>query len=285
MIKSISPLRYPGGKKLLTKFLADVIKHNSIRDTVYVEPFAGGAGAALNLLLMEYVDEIIINDADYNIFCFWEAVLNNTDNFIQKIKKIKIDINNWNKQKLILNEPKENDPFEVGFATFFLNRCNRSGILNAGPIGGIEQMGAWAIDARFNKKELISRIEKVSFYCDRIKIYNLDAIEFLKLLKDKQNIFIYIDPPYYVEGKKLYLNYYEHDDHANLASFILNELSAPWVLSYDNVHDIFNLSNSRTNFSYDLRYSANRSKVGKEIMFFSDKLKIPKELFTHLSMN
>jgi len=285
MIKNISPLRYPGGKKLLTKFLADVIKHNQISNTIYVEPYAGGAGAALNLLLMEYVENIIINDADYNIYCFWDAVLNDTNNFVKKIKRTKIDINTWHKQKLILSQSKEKDPFEVGFAAFYLNRCNRSGILNAGPIGGFKQNGTWLIDARFNKQELISRIEKISYYSDRIKIYNLDAIELLKLFQKRNNTLVYIDPPYYIEGKKLYLNYYEHNDHVNLSNFILNELSIPWVLSYDNVPEIFNLYKSKTNFSYDLKYSANTSKVGKEIMFFSDKLKIPEELFTHLSMS
>lgn len=279
MTKSISPLRYPGGKKKLTDFFAAILRLNNISNGVYIEPFAGGSGAAVNLLLMEHVHNIVINDADYNIFCFWQAVINDPESFIKKIRNVKVTLSTWHKQNLILKAPRKYDPFDTGFATFFLNRCNRSGILNAGPIGGLEQTGIWKIDARFNKDELISRIEKISYFRDRIKVYNLDAIDVLRMLSQTHNCLFYLDPPYYVGGRKLYLNYYKHEDHVILSRYIQNELNSPWVLSYDNVPEIGELYPEKKKLAYDLRYSANTSKFGKEIMFFSDNLKIPNNIF------
>lgn len=282
MIKSISPLRYPGGKKKLTNFLAATLRLNNISNGVYIEPFAGGAGAALNLLLMEHVHKIVINDADYNIFCFWQAVINNSETFKKRIETVRVTLNTWRRKKTILKNSPKYDPFEIGFATFFLNRCNRSGVLNAGPIGGIRQKGAWKIDARFNKRELISRIEKIADYRDRIEVYNLDAIEFLKKFSETKNCLFYLDPPYYVEGRKLYLNYYKHNDHVSLSNYVQNELTSHWVLSYDNVSEIEKLYQKKKSLAYDLRYSVNTVKAGKEIMFFSDNLKIPEKIFVIL---
>lgn len=277
MIRSISPLRYPGGKKILTSFLATILKINRINNGVYVEPFAGGAGAALNLMMLEHVHNIVINDADYNVYCFWQAVLNNSDSFKRRLKSVRVTINTWERQKIILENPKNYDQFDVGFATFFLNRCNRSGILNAGPIGGMNQSGPYKIDARFNKKELSERVDKIAYYRDRIEVYNLDAIDLLKMFSNSKRCLIYIDPPYFIGGKKLYLNYYKSDDHSNLSRFIQSELFPPWVLSYDNVPEIAKLYSQRNSLTYDLRYSANVAKTGKEIMFFSDKLRVPKD--------
>jgi DNA adenine methylase len=280
MIRNISPLRYPGGKKNLTSYFAEILRINKISNGTYIEPYAGGAGAALNLLILEYVHDIVINDADYSIYCFWKSVLEESDAFKRRIKTVKASIYTWYRQKKILENAQKHETFEVGFATFFLNRCNRSGILNAGPIGGRNQEGTWKIDARFNRLDLIDRIDKISSYRNRIKVYNMDAIDFLRTLPKngcQNNCLIYLDPPYYVEGKKLYLNYYNHSDHVALASFIKNELPFPWVLSYDNIAEIRSLYRRQKHISYDLRYSANIVKTGKEVMFFNDVLKLPKQ--------
>lgn len=283
MIGNISPLRYPGGKKNLTTFFSATLRLNRISNGTYIEPFAGGAGAALNLLLLEYVHDIIINDADYSIYCFWKSILDNPEGFKKRIKTVRITLNIWKRQKQILENAQQYDPFEVGFATFFLNRCNRSGILNAGPIGGMQQSGDWKINARFNKLELINRVDRISYYRNRIKLFNLDAIEFLKRFSQKnsqKNCLIYLDPPYYVEGKKLYLNYYNHNDHVTLSDYIQNKLQFPWILSYDNVPEIKSLYHTKNCISYNLRYSANIAKTGKEVMFFSNNLEMPKQKIT-----
>ena len=192
-----SPLRYPGGKSRVSKFVAKLIEENNIIKGNYVEPFAGGAGVALNLLFSGVVDNIFINDKDKSIYAFWYSILNNTDKFIDKIISIDVTIEEWLKQRDI--QKNENiDMFYLGFSTFFLNRTNRSGIIKGGVIGGIEQAGKWKLDVRFNKEALIKKIQRISAYKEHIHIYNMDAIDFLNKEVTNLNVkntLIYLDPP------------------------------------------------------------------------------------------
>ena len=231
-----SPLRYPGGKGILSDFLSEVLCLNGLRDGLYVEPYAGGAGAALNLLYGEHVQRIILNDADPCIYAFWDTILNRTRAFISLLRKTPVTIEEWKHQKFIYNHYKRYSLLRTGFACFYLNRCNRSGIIvNAGPIGGIKQNGKWKIDARFNKDELIRRIKRIAFYRDRIEFHCLDAKEFVKTIVRNSNtldrILVYFDPPYYSKGSELYLNYYKPEDHEDLAEFLRKEDSFKWLMS------------------------------------------------------
>jgi len=271
-----SPLRYPGGKSCLTSHFIEIIKLNNLSKKTYVEPFAGGAGAALSLLFLEFINSIWINDADYNIYCLWYSILNNSDEFITKISKIKVTLNTWKKCKKIITHPSDYTEFEIGFATFFLNRCNHSGVINAGPIGGYEQTGKWKIDARFNKIDLINRIEKIANYKDRIKVTNFDALKLIKKI-NKNDFFLYLDPPYYQKGKELYMNYYEHEDHVSLSEEI-KRLDSNWILSYDNTPEIVDLYNDKRKKTFSLNYSVNKTKKGNEVIFYCDNLIIPDKL-------
>lgn len=149
MSKAHSPLRYPGGKSVLSDLLADAIALNGLQDGVYVEPYAGGAGAALALLFGEHVQSIVLNDADPCVYAFWDAVLNKKDDFIRRINETPVSIEEWQHQRDIYRNQQRHSRIKVAFASFYLNRCNRSGIMvNGGPIGGIGQSGKWKIDAR-----------------------------------------------------------------------------------------------------------------------------------------
>ncbi|MFA4941436.1 MAG: DNA adenine methylase [Patescibacteria group bacterium] len=267
-----SPLRYPGGKAALFCLVDDIIKQNKLENVVYVEPFAGGAGVALALLMLEKVNKIIINDFDRAIFSFWKSILNHTDKFINKINTTPITIKEWNKQKAIYSNTRSKE-FELGFATFFLNRTNRSGILNAGAIGGVKQLGDWKLDARFNKEDLISRIKKISYYKDRISVKNEDGIKLVKNLVNRKNLFIFLDPPYYDKGSCLYLNHYKDENHKKLADFLNSKNNMHWILTYDNVKPIQNLYLKRKSYKFSLNYHANESRKGSELLFLSDSLK------------
>jgi DNA adenine methylase len=269
--KHYSPLRYPGGKSSLACFFSSLIETNKITDCIYVEPFAGGAGAALNLLFLEKVDSIIINDLDRAIFSFWKSILRDSRRFIEKIKSTDITIDEWYRQKEIYNNSKAST-LDLGFSTFFLNRTNRSGIIEGGPIGGIKQKGNWLIDARFNKPELINRIKNIASYESRIMIFNKDGIDLLKDITIENNHFIYLDPPYYIKGSSLYLNHYIHENHIRLAEFLNSSNDLNWVLTYDNVEEIKNLYNSRRFFDFKLNYHIDLPKLGKEILVLSDKI-------------
>jgi len=267
-----SPLRYPGGKTQLVPYLRHFIELNNLSGRHYVEPFAGGASVALDLLFREYVPVITINDKDISIFSFWHSVLHQTEELCRLIVDTPVTIENWKKQKEIHKNSNSVETLELAFATFFLNRCNRSGIINAGAIGGMNQNGNWKIDARYNKTELIKRINKISNYSNRINIFNLDVCDLIdNLLSQKDKKIFYFDPPYYVKGQDLYLNYFKHDDHVRIRDRVSN-INDSWLMTYDNHAEIRNLYSNYRSRIYNLNYSAGTATKGTEIMIYSNDI-------------
>ena len=271
-----SPLRYPGGKTSLYDFLKKTIKANNIVDGVYVEAFAGGAGAALKLLMLEDVYEIHLNDKDEMVYKFWKSILNHTQEFIQMIKDCELNIDEWNYRRQILQDKElrsKLSDLEIGFTTFYLNRCNRSGIIKAGVIGGNNQNGNWKIDARFNKVDLIAKIERIAYYKERIKIYNMDAVAFLKQIEttitDKENLLLYLDPPYVEQGEGLYNVYYKTEDHIKLSKFLQKKATANWLVSYDDNPLIHKIYKEVQKNIFEFNYFANKTKVGRELVICS----------------
>lgn len=269
-----SPLRYPGGKQKLFKSTKELILKNTLPLCTYIEPFAGGCGLALALLIKGVVNNIVLNDIDPSIYSFWHAILYNTDEFCRMIESTPVNIDEWYKQKDIQLDKSSSSLLDLGFSTFFLNRTNRSGIITGGVMGGKDQQGKYKIDCRFNKDNLIKRIRKISSYKDSIEFYNMDAVDFInEIIPDKpDNSFIFLDPPYYKKGPGLYENHYQHQDHLNLSTEITSKIRQPWIVTYDNVEPIRSFYSGYIQQGYDLNYSAQKKYVGKEIMIFSHNL-------------
>lgn len=271
-----SPLRYPGGKSALANYIKLLAQENDLLDGVYVEPFAGGAGVALSLLYNEYMSRIVINDLNSSIHAFWYSVLNHTQELCDLIEETDVTVDEWQNQKLI-QENENASMLELGFSTFFLNRTNRSGIINGGIIGGFEQQGEWKIDARFNKKDLIGRIQKIARYRDRISLYNYDASRLIEEVVPNlpERTFIYLDPPYYKKGQGLYQNHFVHEDHEALANLMKNNRNEWWLITYDNIEPIREMYEEMRHITYSLNYSAANRYAGSEIMIYSDRMIIP----------
>lgn len=273
-----SPLRYPGGKAKLVEFVKSIFDKNELIGGCYVEPYAGGASVALSLLLNNYASKIIINDFDKSIFAFWYSVINETDELCKMITDTKVSMTTWKQQKQIQKQKEEAPLLLLGFSTFFLNRTNRSGIINAGVIGGNEQKGNYKIDARFNKTELVKRIQQIGKLENRIMLYNLDAIKLIKKISKRlpEKTLIYFDPPYYLKGKELYVNHYKHDDHLLVSKMINGIAEHKWLVSYDNEKEIRNLYKNNKKFVYSLHYSAVNATTGTEVMISHSDLIIPR---------
>ena len=281
--KLYTPLRYPGGKAAFAPLIASVINKNKLSHGHYLEPYAGGAGVALELLFHDHVSHIHINDIDPAIFDFWFSVTRFTDSFLTLLQDSPVNIQEWYKWRSILRGETSATQIERGFATLFMNRTNRSGILKGGVIGGLKQEGIYKIDARFKKDSLIKRILKISKYSDSISVYQLDA---LKLLDKAQSFLpekslIYLDPPYYVKGKGLYRNFYEHDDHVLIAEKLQSiEFNIPWIVSYDNANEIKQMYGMARKLEYGLNYSAQKKYYGNEVMFFKNGLLVDQNNFS-----
>ena len=269
--------------------LARFIEVNGLRGCSYFEPFAGGAGAALHLLQEGVVSELRLNDLDPRIYAFWQAVLTEHEEFVDAIMSVELSLVQWRKQRDICLEPNRHSAFDVGFATFYLNRCNRSGILlGSAPIGGYSQAGTWRIDARFYRKTLAQRIIKLAAQRDRIRLFNDDARRFLsKNLpadKSRERVFVYLDPPYVSKGNRLYLNNYQAKDHGKLAHHLRRQRAVNWVVSYDDTRLIRRLYKDCNVSDIPLQYSLQQKKKTYELLITPPYLEAPPELdFAHIT--
>lgn len=271
-----SPLRYPGGKTSLSSFLSQVIRLNGLDGGIYAEPYAGGAGAGLSLLFSGVVDRLILNDADMSIYSFWWAVLNRPDDLLRLIQDTPVTIEEWTRQKTIFNY-SHGCCLERGFATFFLNRCNRSGILLANPIGGLNQTGKWNITSRYNKAALKKKIQSIAELANKITVMNHDAVDFLRIIDNVQNVnlFVYLDPPYYSFGQGLYMNAYQEEDHSVLAEFMQTQTRFQWLMTYDDNVKIRKIYTMCRVAEFNLNYSAHRPRKGCELLIHPVGLAVP----------
>lgn len=266
-----SPLRYPGGKACIFKFMTKLLEENDLVGTDYAEPYAGGAGLALRLMMEEYVGDIYINDLDPSIHAFWNAILTRPDDFCKWVEDVPVTVEQWLYYKQIQTSYKTVDSFELAKSTFFLNRTNVSGVITGGIIGGLKQEGKYKIDVRFNKKDLINRIIDISKFSKRIHLYNMDGVDFVKELERmRKNIFIYLDPPYYKKGSDLYMNAFRDNDHQLLASKV-KKLKKKWVISYDNQDFIVQLYKDEPKVLYQLSQCTS-NRIGDEVVIFDKRL-------------
>ncbi len=272
-----SPLRYPGGKSKIAPLIRLIIEKTGSSDITYIEPFAGGAGVALSLLIEGVVDQVVINDYDKAIYSFWRALKEAPQELIDLIEHTPLTIDEWKHQKDIYSTQNKRYSVELGFAAFYLNRTNRSGILSAGPIGGYNQTGNYGMDARFNRDALIGRIHEIAKYKSQIVVYNKEIRSFISgvIPKYQANAFVYFDPPYFENGQRLYKNFFSPTDHTDIALSIINGVNCPWVITYDDVPELRGIYSNYVQRRYNLNYSAANKGKGSEIIIFKDPYLLP----------
>lgn len=275
-MNTASPLRYPGGKAAMAGLLSEIRSLNSLGDRSIAEPFAGGAGASLKLLFLEDTQDIFINDGDPSMHDFWWAVVSRSTQFLQLLSRTRVSMAEWRRQRDLYRSRSRVSRLRRGFAAFYLNRCNRSGIIvNGGPIGGIKQTGKWKLNARYNKPDLGRRCEKIAEYRDRITVSGDDGIEFIGSL-DPALTFFFIDPPYFEKGRKLYLNSLTEGYHANLASHLRSQSDGAWVLTYDDCPEIRRMYKGWAKIRpFSLRYTAAKRRIGKEVLIVPKWMQLP----------
>jgi len=273
-----SPLRYPGGKTCMLGAVSRILRGNKLERGHYAEPYAGGCGLALALLYGGFVSDIHVNDFDKPVWSFWHSVLNCTEDFIKLMDRTPVTLKEWRNQRRIFRSD-DVDTMELGFAAFFLNRTNRSGVIKtAGVIGGLAQDGDYTIDCRFNKVELARRIRRIAKYRSRINLYRKDALKFIDHVEKElpKKTFLCIDPPYFQKGSRLYTSYYNKADHEKVADRIL-KIKQPWILTYDYCDEIHDLYTERRQFQFSLNYSLHNKRLGTELLIASKGLRMPDE--------
>ncbi len=280
--KLYTPLRYPGGKGRFAPWISQIMRENRLMGGQYLEPYAGGAAVALELLYEGTVTDVHINDVDPAIHDFWRVAVGQTDALIHMVETEPVTMDAWNHWRRVLFGEIEAGLLHRAFATLFMNRTNRSGILKGGVIGGKSQAGEYRLDARYKRDVLVSRLERIGRHAQHIHVYGEDALSLLRRCADflPRRSLIYLDPPYYIKGQGLYRNFYCHDDHASIAHALqLSRFPRHWVVSYDDTPEIRAMYSKSRGMGYGLRYTARRQYTGAEVMFFSRNLAcVPEQL-------
>ncbi|MCU6709379.1 DNA adenine methylase [Paenibacillus sp. J5C_2022] len=272
MPRSLTPLRYPGGKTKLYNTVLDLIVRNEIVNGTYIEPFAGGAGVAIRLLLDGIVSDIVLNDFDYAIYAIWKNITEHTDELCTFIETVPLTTTEWLRQRTIYTNQHDYSLLEVGQASFYLNRTNVSGVLTGGVIGGLSQEGSYKIDARFNRDNLIKMIQAIAQHKEHIHIYNWNAEDFiLHIIPNFDNVFVYFDPPYVKKGPGLYRNSFSKEDHKALSE-IIKASQFKWIVTYDKCELIEQLYSNFNRKVLSINYSAGQTKSGNEIIIYGNNI-------------
>lgn len=274
-----SILRYPGGKTQLAKFVSNLITINKIKNPIYCEPFSGGSGVSMELLLTNKVNSVILNDLDPSIYSIWYAILHDTDKLVDAIREMPITMDGWYHHKDVYTELKDIPvyDFRLAVSTLFLNRTNRGGIITGGPIGGYEQKSKYSLGCRFNKAEIVKKIRAIAEQRHRIRLYMLDAKDLINgvlLRENPDQLFTFFDPPYYKQGQALYKNAFNHEDHVALSESIKMMNTYKWITTYDECPEIQSIYSDYRLYTYKLRYSVNQFRKANEYLFASPTTKI-----------
>ncbi|KZM77078.1 DNA adenine methylase [Cellulosimicrobium sp. I38E] len=266
---TLSPLRYPGGKAALAGVFADLVDDLGLDNPVYVEPYAGGAGAGIALLRQGLVRRLVINDYDPAVYAFWRSVTEYNEKLVELVRTVPLTIDEWRHQRELYRSGDRTDTLALGFAFFYLNRTNRSGVLRGGVIGGLTQEGNYKIDARFNRQTLSERLMALGDLSDRITVSDLDGRTVIRAYAQDPSVLMYIDPPYVQAGSRLYLNAFDARDHEALARIIDEVDGAHWLMTYDVAPLIEKLYAHHFRSRYELNYSARHPGFTDELMIAS----------------
>lgn len=229
------------------------------------------------LLFDGHVESIHINDADPAVALFWRVAVHHSSKLTQMLSSEPVNMKAWHHWREVMLGNVEASDVERGFATLFMNRTNRSGILMGGVIGGKAQKGPYKVGERFIREELCARVERIGRHSRAIHVYEEDASQLLtrchRFLPKKS--LVYLDPPYFVKGSGLYRNFYRPKDHERIARLLnSSRFRRPWVVSYDNTAEIRDLYAEVPSISYGLQYTAQLRYTGSEVMFFSPRLAV-----------
>lgn len=281
----VSPLRYPGGKARMAPWLTDIFESlvGPMDVEIWLEPFGGGAGAALTALTGGKVPEAWIVEANPALAAFWTAVMDDGPALAAQVETIAPSLAVFQESREKVRAALAGDTmnsFELGLAAFILNRCSRSGMImpSVGPIGGKSQSGRDTINARFNGQALADRIRTVHALGNRFKVFAGDGISFLEDLPTsgvQDEVFCFVDPPYIGVGNDLYAIGMDDDLHERLAG-ALNRLTAPWLLTYDAHPRIPLLYPGSDVVEFDIPHTAGSSRVGTEYLVLGPGMQLPK---------
>lgn len=235
MKKLKTVFRYPGGKsKIADNIINDVVPFSP---SVFVDVFTGGGSVSIEMLNRKQNAKIVLNDLDPYIYSFWK-ILTGPKEDINKLLNIIEQYNEPTIQKFqeLREISKSTTNLEMkAYIALFFNRTAFSGIIRSGPIGGYNQTGKYKINCRFNKSKIISGIKNISeeLKKNNAECYSDDFRDIIKKYSDKEDAFLYLDPPYMKQGHQLYGVFMNDNDYIDMSN-LLKSAKCKWMVSHDD---------------------------------------------------
>lgn len=281
VVKSITLLRYPGGKQKLVKFILQNTSQSIEQCTTYAEPFLGGGSVGLAALSKySHFKRVILADLDHTLCCLWNAVVKNPAGLCSLIEAFSPSVDSYFqfKEDLTLTPQYVEEDLETGFKKLAVHQMSYSGLgmMAGGPIGGKSQTSKYDVGCRWSKPNLVKKIKyihsvlaKAPLLGGRVLCQSYDEI---LCLYDGPQTFFYLDPPYFDKGQELYTNSFSATDHYDLYKH-LEKLQGLFALSYDNVEFVRNLYSTKFKTLFtDVNYTINSSRTKTELLIVKDKL-------------
>lgn len=240
-VRHLSPFRYPGGKTWLVPRVTRYIRSMNRPPTAIVDPFMGGGSIPLSVLVDGLVKKAFLYEIDSNVASVWKTVFSKDADKLCKLIA-SFELNRENVLDLLATEPK--DTLNRAFQTVVRNRTFRGGILAAGASLIKTGENGRGISSRWYPETLISRITVLKSLQHRIEFHETDGVEAIASHTQKQDSFIFVDPPYTVgTGKRAGSRLYNHNnvDHERVFS-LLSCGTAPFMMTYDDDIDVLGLA-------------------------------------------
>lgn len=261
--------------------MAEVLRLNGLKPRLFVEPFAGGASVALALLNDGLVEKIALGERDPLVAGFWRTVFRDPEWLIERMASTPVTVEQWSQ----FRAGKFRNDRARALACLFLNRTSFSGILSdsAGPIGGYEQTSKYKIDCRSAPTTVARRIRQAAALSDKVQFVRhadwqrtLEQVNALDY--EPEEVFIYLDPPFYERAERLYRHYFQASDHEALRDVTRN-LRQSWLLSYDSAKEILDLyaDHDTAPKKIDLLYSVNQTPVKAQEIIVTNLPVLPYE--------
>lgn len=250
-------LRYPGGKTKLLKKILPLIPKNFDE---YREPFVGG-GSVFIASKQQINSHAFywINDLNYELYCFWKQLRDNSNFLIKKILDIKNEYKDGQSLYYLLkkNEFKSKKELDDAVRFFVLNRITFSGLSDS---GGYSQES-------FEKRFTLSSIERLTSLSGLIQDVEVTNTDYENLLfKEGDNVFIFLDPPYFNARKaKLYGkmgNLHTSFDHIKFANN-MRKCKYNWLITYDDSPEIRKMFSFANIYEWEAQYGVNHGYIKK----------------------
>lgn len=238
-VKQLSPFRYPGGKTWLVPEVRKWLMSSTLRPSLFVEPFAGGAIAGLSVAAEHLADHVFLSELDDDVAAVWYTIFYGSDADVHWLCShiIDFDVTLDNVRAVLDGCP--NNTRETAFRTIVKNRMQRGGIMAPG--AGLVKNGeaGRGLRSRWYPETLVKRITILRNIRSRITFEQADAFDVIRRFADNTTAFFFVDPPYTAGGKRAGARLYSHNDvdHKGLFSLMAG-VDGSVMMTYDDAPEV-----------------------------------------------